>query len=64
MRHGEFQVRHGECFYDCEISEKEDRWLVELMESDQGLASGQFAVFYQNGVCLGSGVIETSSVFS
>lgn len=30
---------------------------VQLDASDQGLAAGQFAVFYQDGVCLGSAVI-------
>jgi tRNA-specific 2-thiouridylase len=27
---------------------------VELCDNDQGLAAGQYAVFYQDGVCLGS----------
>ena len=30
---------------------------VTLDGNDQGLAAGQFAVFYQAGVCLGSAVI-------
>ena len=31
---------------------------VTLDGNDQGLAAGQFAVFYQGGVCLGSAVIS------
>ena len=31
--------------------------VVKLACQDQGLAPGQFAVFYQRGVCVGSGVI-------
>ena len=31
--------------------------VVKLACQDQGLAPGQFAVFYQQGVCVGSGVI-------
>ena len=30
---------------------------VQLDADDQGLAEGQFAVFYRQGVCLGSAVI-------
>ncbi len=30
---------------------------VVLEGNDQGLAAGQFACFYQDGVCLGSAVI-------
>ena len=31
--------------------------VVKLTCQDQGLAPGQFAVFYQHGICVGSGVI-------
>lgn len=31
---------------------------VVLDGSDQGLAAGQYAVLYQEGVCLGSAVIQ------
>ena len=38
------------------------RLRVSLDRPDQGLAPGQFAVFYddERGVCVGSGVIEAS----
>ena len=55
-----FQVRHGELIYGCSVEQRQDTWLVRLDRQDQGLASGQFAVFYQNGHCLGSGVIDAS----
>ena len=34
--------------------------VVKLARQDQGLAPGQLAVFYQQGVCVGSGVILES----
>lgn len=33
---------------------------VQLPEDDQGLAAGQFAAFYEEEVCVGSGVILES----
>jgi len=35
-------------------------YMVQLEEVDQGLAAGQFAVFYQKGYCLGGAVITSS----
>jgi len=51
------KLRHGELFHDCFIEETEKGLLVKLVKRDQGIAPGQFAVFYDGDVCLGGGVI-------
>lgn len=53
------KVRHGPKLYDAAIEVKDDaRLRVILSEDDQGLASGQFVVFYDDTYCYGCGVIE------
>ena len=57
------KVRHGPVMYNCVIRFTNDDMTaveVKLDCNDQGLASGQYAVFYQEEVCLGSGVIDTT----
>lgn len=61
------KVRHGPGFYDCSITLqpsdliKDDVAIVHLSADDQGLASGQFAAFYRDEICVGSGVILDSA---
>jgi tRNA-specific 2-thiouridylase len=59
--HGEdFQVkiRHGASFFKCRlIISSNDEAEVKLDKSDQGIAPGQFAVFYSDNICHGGGVI-------
>ena len=50
----EVKLRHGEHKYKCKL----DGNHVVLDGNDQGIASGQFAVFYSCDLCLGSAVIS------
>ena len=53
------KVRHGENRYRCTLrfDIDGDAGTVVIEADDQGLAAGQFAVFYDRRVCLGCGVI-------
>ena len=52
------KIRHGESFYECKLMLNSDGTAdVKISERDQGIAAGQFAVFYENKICLGCGVI-------
>ena len=52
------KIRHGAKFYECEIDFIDEQTAqVKLETPDQGIAPGQFAVFYKDQFCLGGGVI-------
>lgn len=56
------QVRHGPHLYACslELAADGSGGHVSLDRADQGLAAGQYAAFYQDGICLGSALIAGS----
>jgi len=52
------KIRHGAHVYDAMVvSCQGSECLVKLSERDQGIAPGQFAVFYDKQLCVGSGMI-------
>lgn len=52
------KIRHGEHLAQCQLQETQEGLKVVLQERDQGIAAGQFAVFYDENLCVGSGVIR------
>jgi tRNA (5-methylaminomethyl-2-thiouridylate)-methyltransferase len=57
----EVKIRHGEQKYSCTLQmQKNGTGLITLETADQGLAPGQFTVFYDGHICLGSArIIKT-----
>ena len=53
------KLRHGAVLYDCFFKPLPNNQAeIVLAERDQGIAPGQFAVFYDGPVCLGAGIIS------
>ena len=57
-RNIDVKIRHGEGLYKAKIDfTGPDRGTVKIDGKDQGIAAGQFAVFYDGEICLGSAII-------
>jgi tRNA-5-taurinomethyluridine 2-sulfurtransferase len=56
------KLRHSDYFYDCQIIQEQSKKIkIKLSKNDQGIAPGQFAVFYDNQYCIGAGEISNES---
>lgn len=56
------KIRHSPEIYNCEVVKDDGMTLeVKMDKGDQGIATGQYCVFYQNKVCLGCGVIHNAN---
>ena len=57
----QMKFRHGADLHAVNLVQKDGAWVMKLhQESKQGIAAGQFAVLYDDEICLGGGVIDTA----
>ena len=55
------QIRHRQTPSECKIIKNKNSYQIEFESNIRGAAPGQSAVFYQDSICLGGGIIETVS---
>ncbi|QDZ25622.1 tRNA-specific 2-thiouridylase MnmA [Chloropicon primus] len=55
------KVRHGPGMYECKFTETEAGGMarVDIKGKDHGFAPGQYAVFYDDDICIGSAIIRS-----
>jgi tRNA-specific 2-thiouridylase len=57
------KLRHAPVIFDCSLEFIGDQNIkVTLDEEDQGIAAGQFAIFYDEDECLGGGIIQEENL--
>lgn len=58
-KHVHVKLRHGPRMYEAQMQLLPNSCArITLAEDDQGIAPGQFAVIYDNELCLGAGIIQ------
>ena len=53
------RFRHGGMLRDCDFKRVNDTYIINLKDSERGIAPGQAVVLYQGTQCLGGGVVKT-----
>lgn len=57
------KIRHGARSYKCTSEQLADDYgIIQLETTDYGIAPGQYAVFYQDNICLGAAMIAEPRV--
>tara|TARA_A100001234_G_scaffold10333_1_gene8455 strand:- start:564 stop:1649 length:1086 start_codon:yes stop_codon:yes gene_type:complete len=55
------QIRHQHIPVECIVEKNKSGYLIKFSESIRGVAPGQSAVFYDESICLGGGVISNTN---